>query len=503
MRANLGLVAVGIGAIALGCGTFSSGDEQTAPPGASPSGGDAPSADAGRDGPDVVGAPAGCDPALEPKDAPPCVVNEYGVFVDAAGGADTNPGTREKPFKTIGAALAKQGPKPRVYVCEGTYPESIALTKPTSIYGGFACASWQYAGKKARVAPVGSGTEALVATNVTGALLVADLELESASGDATSPNSIAVRVASAELKLLRVGVKAGKGSDGAKGATGVAETVIAIAGGDTTTPNGNASNVSTPGAEKRCTCASGGLTYGGSGGTPGATGATGQPDLGGAFPNDGAGGVGAGLASCGTNASSGTGNQGAAGAGGDDALSIAGRGELVEGVWVPATGNKGGAGMPGQGGGGGGGRDGRGGGGGACGACGGSGGMGGAGGGASIALLSMDAKVSLVACTLVTAGGGAGGEGGSGGPSAAIPTGGASAQACSGGPGGPGGVGGTGGGGAGGVSIGVLYTGAKPDADAATGMTIGGAGDPGMGGTPGANDGPAGVAAKVMAAAEL
>src|SRR5262245_43767316 len=53
-----------------------------------------------------VDAPEGCDPKADVKDAPKCVVNEFGVFVDAAGSND-NPGTKEKPVKTITAALGK------------------------------------------------------------------------------------------------------------------------------------------------------------------------------------------------------------------------------------------------------------------------------------------------------------------------------------------------------------------------------------------------------------
>ena len=81
---------------------------------------DASEGDAGVDAP-----PAGCDPRADPKDAPKCVVSDFGVFVDATGGADGNPGTKELPTKTIAAALGKLGGKPRLYLCEGTYPEHV------------------------------------------------------------------------------------------------------------------------------------------------------------------------------------------------------------------------------------------------------------------------------------------------------------------------------------------------------------------------------------------
>ncbi|AKU94738.1 hypothetical protein AKJ09_01402 [Labilithrix luteola] len=62
--------------------------------------------DASTDGPIVEGvpAPAGCDPTVEPKNSPKCVVNDYGVFVDGTTGNDSNAGTKESPVKTIGAA---------------------------------------------------------------------------------------------------------------------------------------------------------------------------------------------------------------------------------------------------------------------------------------------------------------------------------------------------------------------------------------------------------------
>lgn len=49
---------------------------------------------------EVPSAPAGCDTALEPRDAPACVADGFGVFVDAARGSDQGPGTRASPLKT-------------------------------------------------------------------------------------------------------------------------------------------------------------------------------------------------------------------------------------------------------------------------------------------------------------------------------------------------------------------------------------------------------------------
>ena len=154
------------------------------------------SADGGADvtdsGADVVQPPPGCDPAADPKDAPKCVVSDFGVFVDATG-SDGNPGTKDAPVKTIGGALGKLGAKARVYVCEGTYAEHVKLTSAVSIYGGFACGTWTYSGNKPKVAPTDAGY-ALQVLNVTSASTVADLAFTSISGTDASPSSIAAIV---------------------------------------------------------------------------------------------------------------------------------------------------------------------------------------------------------------------------------------------------------------------------------------------------------------------
>jgi hypothetical protein len=58
------------------------------------------------------------------SDSPACVDDGIGVFVNATAGSDSNLGTKAMPFKTIGYAIQKAGAKPRVYICEGTYPSA-------------------------------------------------------------------------------------------------------------------------------------------------------------------------------------------------------------------------------------------------------------------------------------------------------------------------------------------------------------------------------------------
>ncbi len=72
---------------------------------------------------DVV-VPTSCDLTKDISDSPACVDDGIGVFVNATAGSDSNLGTKAMPFKTIGYAIQKAGAKPRVYICEGTYPSA-------------------------------------------------------------------------------------------------------------------------------------------------------------------------------------------------------------------------------------------------------------------------------------------------------------------------------------------------------------------------------------------
>ena len=431
--------------------------------------------------------PPGCDPLAEPKDAPKCVVDKFGVFVDATGGAETNLGTKASPVKTIATALAMRGGKPRVYVCEGSYAEHVKLTSGVAIYGGFACGTWTYSGTKAKVAPSDAG----YALEVNGAMgTVADVEFVAQPGTDASRSSVAVAVTnSPQLSLRRVKVEAGagfKGDDGADGAPGVA-TPASL--------DGIVATASAGGAAKGCTCSTGGTSKGAKGGDP--TGA--EPD--------GANGEIVQVPST----SSGAGQTrsdceggGPAAKAGSDAPAVGNAsapslGTLDATGWRPGDGSGGPNGVPGQGGGGGGSYVkgapivNGGGGGGACGGCGGGGGGGGKGGGASIAIISVQSTVTVQASQLVTANAGAGGTGktgiagGAGGGKGGVPVG---SFACTGGNGGSGGAGGAGSGGAGGISVGVLSKGPKPTLDTTTTVTTGDKGTPGAGGA--GNNGPDG-----------
>ena len=75
--------------------------------------------------------PLSCDTSKDPKDAPGCLDDRVGVFVNGAQGNDNATGTKAAPFQTIGKALASLGALTRVYVCEGTYAEDVGVGEET------------------------------------------------------------------------------------------------------------------------------------------------------------------------------------------------------------------------------------------------------------------------------------------------------------------------------------------------------------------------------------
>jgi hypothetical protein len=76
-------------------------------------------------------------------DAPYCpVCLGLGTFVSGSAGDDTNPGTKDKPLKTITAGIAnavKIGGGLGVYVAGGHYPEQVTMVEGVDVSGGYAC----------------------------------------------------------------------------------------------------------------------------------------------------------------------------------------------------------------------------------------------------------------------------------------------------------------------------------------------------------------------------
>jgi parallel beta-helix repeat protein len=75
----------------------------------------------------------------------PCLATDYYVAQKAPAADDKNPGTLEKPFKTITTGLPHLKPGDTLYVREGVYRESVAMIKE----------AWDFAGKQYPAMPSG------------------------------------------------------------------------------------------------------------------------------------------------------------------------------------------------------------------------------------------------------------------------------------------------------------------------------------------------------------
>ena len=452
-----------------------------------------------------------CLPDTDDPSADACVVTDvFGVFVSPMG-VDAGSCTKASPCKTIGYGIAHAGSK-RTYVCGGTYAEQIDLgtsVDGAKVYGGLDCATWAYDATKKPVvmltAPTGTAacpTCALVTESLATGALFEDFAFQAPNGVNAGDSSIAVFAnASKNVVFKRVTVQAGNGIAGGSGTSGsnypmLAQSDPRIAG--------NNANGALYGGTQACAnvCVDGVHGTGGRGGggdfAAPTSGSSGTPSLGGAAPNDGAGGaaqMGLTVCTAGDHGAEASTSMGGAGASTNGVLSASG--------WTPNSGVDGLVGGPGQGGGGGGGgisANTGGGGGGACGGCGGAQGTAGKGGGSSVALVSVASSITLDTCTLAAGNAGGGGKGGDGQVGQLGGFGGLqSPPGCPGGTGGTGGGGGGGGGGAGGLSLAVAFTGTAPtEANAVTKHfgTAGTAGAAGAGG--GATAGAAGSAGPSM-----
>jgi hypothetical protein len=445
--------------------------------------------DSGSDAP-----PVNCPSGKEPKDDPTCVTNDVGVFV-SAGGNDANAGTKEKPLATLGAALTKAGTagKGKIFVCEGSYTESVEIKATVGVYGGFKCADWTYSGTKPKFA--GAKPDYVVKVDGASGVTLADLELDGKDGAVgTGQSSIGLFVAGATGAIIsRIFVSAGQGASGPGG------TLNAFSFPQQTDLDGNAADGGTAGPAKAVACPGGKPSTGGKGGD----GAGGDGDNGAPAGDGGAKGLGGAQSIPCT-----IGGDGSNGLSGKDAVAAPLVGDLTNLGWQPSSGASGLAGEPGQGGGGGGGRTfnavSGGGGSGGGGGCGGAPGGGGTGGGASIAIAVLNSSLSISSseAKAASAGNGGAGIGGQAGQTPGGFPGAGKSAGCAGGNGGVGGKGGAGSGGAGGISVGILYKGTKPTTDAATDgkITVGTKGNKGIGGVPGTNDGIDGVAQAVLQA---
>jgi hypothetical protein len=447
------------------------------------------------------GMPASC----VPSDAKGAVDDACGVFVSSSLGDDKNAGTKEKPFKTMGAALSKVG-SGRVYACAEAFSEEVTIAAKVDIYGGLDCKSWAYVGPAGKTTLTAAADAVpLTVASTAGGTEIVDVAVVAANAMKDGGSSIAVVVDQAGVTFTRCDLTAGDGVKGKDGDPGDSNGMSAAAG----VPGNNGADacngdvlMGNPGGTAVGNMCEGMniVSVGGAGGKGSvASGTAGDIGQTGAL---GAGGVGEpsmGAWSCGAN---GTGQGGDNGKPGNPGPAGTALGMLSSSGYAGDPGQSGTPGAPGQGGGGGGGAKGgmicpangagASGGSGGAGGCGGKPGQGGAAGGASIALVSLSASVTLTDCTLHAgkgADGGKGGDpqpgGGGGAPGVGGKKVGLSNNACSGGQGGQGGNGGPGGGGRGGHSIAVAYTGTAVAKMGKTSLMLGAQGKGGLGGNMG------------------
>ncbi len=336
------------------------------------------------------------------------------VYVSAQSGNDTNPGTQEKPVKTVlkGLELAKKNEVKEMRVCAGEYvvEDVIKLEgtgwNRTKLEGGYDCTSWDKpstdagAGEKKWATvlkgktpspvmkvkevegfalsgfqiegvqdPQQKATEEFVVSleRVKGAVL-SDFKVKAPDGQPAAPSSFGVLVVSSQkVEFANGEIEAGKGHDGAAGTAGAEGSGAGVKGGD------GIQNGQSEGAGGVGTC-NGVDVSGGKGGkgwpasAPGQPGQPGQPSgKGGARGNGGNPRVRGVVCTAGREGQSG--GHGTAGVKGQFLLTDQG---------LKGPGEEGKPGEPGAGGGGGGGGEIAGGGGGGSGGCEGEGGKGGA-----------------------------------------------------------------------------------------------------------------------------
>jgi len=112
-------------------------------------GGDAgdgsPPGDSGDGGADSGDTGRMCTPGATPAKGG-CITATDSLFVSMGGTDKPGYGTMEKPYATVGYAASKLGKNTAIYVCNGTYSDTIVLDAAVSVYGGLTCAAgtWTY-----------------------------------------------------------------------------------------------------------------------------------------------------------------------------------------------------------------------------------------------------------------------------------------------------------------------------------------------------------------------
>ncbi len=457
----------------------SSGPE--ALPSLSADGGPAP---IGSNAPPASSGPGALQPGPQGKPAePPApppkadeITEAFGVFVSTAGAAGAT-GSRSQPLASLTEAIAMaKAAKKRVFVCDGTYEETLELANGVSIVGGLDCSAptaWKLTDKRSVLKAPSS--PAVHAENITVPTRIDNFDIEAPDATAASGSSIGViAVDSNALTFAKGFIKAGVGM---KGVDGVEGEQLAIRFDRTATAGLAArtcvdpvtqtcTNVPQPGgtgAVTSCLKPNGEVAFvstGGAGGLAGVVsrtrpmhawhvvasadpvGASGAPAVGGADGQEGRSAVEGKISPDGYESADGVpGTSGSPGQGGRGGDASKPPGDAV-GTWWGQSGAGGGSG-----------------------GCPGLAGTAGKGGGASIAIVAVRSPVRVESMALTASSGGAGGQGtfgsqrNEGGLPGAFPVLNDDTRPSFGSPGGRAGISGNG---AGGPSIGIAYQGGAP-----------------------------------------
>ncbi|WP_437997142.1 DUF1565 domain-containing protein [Sorangium sp. So ce185] len=462
-------------------------------------------------------APPAPPPAASPCDGDPGrapALDACGVFVRAQGD-DRNPGTRERPVKTLRRAIVLaaggrshgQAPTRRVYACGETFEEAVVLPSGVDLWGGRHCADgdWSFGGadQLTTIAPGPAGVPVRVLDGGGARSTMFGIRVVAAEGSASDGKSSIGMILSqgAKVRVVESQVHTADGKDGEPGEDAPR---LRAKDGEYGENGVNAcrAEVATGASPVVTECDGGIESIGGQGGDGYADdGGDGQPGAPSPAENPAASGEG------GLGASSGgckAGKPGANGEPGRHGPGASGLGSLDQAGWVGVRGADGAPGGVGGGGGGGGGsrsiqcrsgepQGGAAGGSGGSGGCGGKAGHGGGYGGSSLGIVVLEgAEITVDDSQVVTGRGGRGGAGGTGQAGGSGAPGGYGGKyldqsawdACDGGDGGDGGHGGDGGGGLGGHSIGVATVGVtKVSFERGAQIRNGAAGDGGSGGS--------------------
>lgn len=202
-RSSVGFTLLAL--LAVGCGVFGGSDDTQVAP-AAPAG-EAP-------------LPPGAPPPATGTPSTDEVTEAFGVFV-APGGSDQNGGTRRSPFATIGAAIKSAKPQAkRVYVCAGTYGESVELASAVSLVGGYDCndpSAWRRAAG-ARSTIAGTTVPALRAKDITSTTRFEGFTVTAPDAKDPGTSSIGLWAENAgKLAIVDASITAGRGADGAPG----------------------------------------------------------------------------------------------------------------------------------------------------------------------------------------------------------------------------------------------------------------------------------------------